>query len=80
MTTRYRLVAVIASWTVAAIVGLTVALVAVGFLGLWVAVGAFAGLGATVITGWLGQMIFATDIDARIAARRGTEAERDTSS
>ena len=42
-----RLSAIIIVWTVAAILGLTVALLAVGLLGLWVAVGAIAGLGTT---------------------------------
>ena len=57
-------------WSVACIAGLTVALAAVGWLGLWVIVGAFAGLGTTLVGGWLGQVLFATDLDAKITARR----------
>jgi len=77
MTSSRRYVAIIAVWTLAAILGLTVALVAVGFLGLWIAVGAVAGLGTTVICGWIGQILFATDVDAIIAARRGAVAQGD---
>lgn len=77
MTRKYRPVAVMAVWTGAAIAGLTVALIAVGFLGLWVAVGAFAGLGTTVVGGWLGQILFAMDYDAAIAARRGEAQDCD---
>ena len=69
MRSSGQLVAIMGVWTVAAITGLTVALVAVGFLGLWVAVGAIAGLGTTVVGGWLGQILFATDYDALLAAR-----------
>jgi hypothetical protein len=71
MERKYRPAALIAVWTLAAIAGLTVALVAVGLLGLWVAVGAVAGLGTTVVGGWLGQILFAMDLDAAVAARRG---------
>lgn len=78
MTTGSRLVAVIAVWTVAAILGLTVALFAVGFLGLWVAVGAFAGLGTVLVSGWIGQLAFATDYDALIAQRAEQARARDT--
>jgi len=66
---RRRYVAIIVVWTAAAIAGLTVALLAVGLLGLWVAVGAFAGLGTTVVGGWIGQILFATDFDAVLAAK-----------
>ncbi|WP_297618094.1 hypothetical protein [uncultured Roseicyclus sp.] len=78
MTTSYRLGAVIVVWTVAAILGLTVALFAVGFLGLWVAVGAFAGLGTVLVSGWIGQIAFATDFDALIAKRAEQARARDT--
>lgn len=77
-TTGYRLVAVIVVWTISAIIGLTVALFAVGFLGLWVAVGAFAGLGTVFVCGWLGQLAFATDYDALIAQRAAEARARDT--
>jgi hypothetical protein len=71
-----RLVAVIVVWTVAAILGLTVAILAVALLGLWVAVGAIAGLGTTVVSGWLGQVLFATDFDAVLAERAPAEEPR----
>jgi hypothetical protein len=80
MTTGNRLVALIVVWTVAAILGLTVALFAVGFLGLWVAVGAFAGLGTVFVSGWIGQIAFATDYDALIAKRAAQARARDTMS
>jgi hypothetical protein len=76
MTGR-RFVAVTATWTVAAVLGLTVALLAVGLLGLWVAVGAIAGLGTTVVCGWLGQFLFATDFDAVLADAPASENSRD---
>jgi hypothetical protein len=69
-----RFLAVLFVWFFAAIAGLTVAVVAVGALGLWVAVGAVAGLGTTIVGGWLGQLLFATDLDA-LAARK-TAARR----
>jgi hypothetical protein len=53
-------------------------LFAVGFLGLWVAVGAFAGLGTVFVCGWLGQLAFATDYDALIAQRAAEARARDT--
>jgi hypothetical protein len=31
--------------------------------------GAIAGLGTTVVSGWLGQFLFATDFDAVLAER-----------
>ncbi|MBF9046277.1 hypothetical protein LSUCC0031_04015 [Rhodobacterales bacterium LSUCC0031] len=77
-TTGNRIVAIMVVWTVAAILGLTVALFAVGFLGLWVAIGAFAGLGTVAVTGWLGQIAFATDFDALIAERAAKAQGRDT--
>jgi hypothetical protein len=76
MTGR-RFVAVTATWTVAAVLGLTVALLSVGLLGLWVAVGAIAGLGTTVVCGWLGQFLFATDFDAVLADAPASEDSRD---
>jgi hypothetical protein len=69
--------AIMVVWTGAAITGLTVALVAVGWLGLWVAVGAIAGLGTTIVGGWLGQVLFATDYDAILEARAAEATERD---
>lgn len=78
MTTSNRLVAIMVVWTVAAILGLTVALFAVGFLGLWVAIGAVAGLGTVAVCGWLGQIAFATDFDAVIAARAAKAQGRDS--
>ena len=77
-TTGHHIVAIMVVWTVAAILGLTVALFAVGFLGLWVAVGAFAGLGTVAASGWIGQIAFATDFDALIAARAAKAQGRDT--
>lgn len=71
-----RLVAIITVWTVASILGLTVALLAVGLLGLWVAAGAIAGLGTTLVCGWLGQVVFATDLDALLAERAAEEKQR----
>jgi hypothetical protein len=78
MTVR-RFAAITATWTIAAVLGLTVALIAVGLLGLWVAVGAFAGLGTTVVSGWLGQLLFATDFDAMLEDAPSRETNRDNS-
>ena len=78
MTVR-RFAAITTTWTIAAILGLTVALVAVGFLGLWVAVGAIAGLGTTVVSGWLGQLLFATDLDSVLEDAAKRETNRDNS-
>lgn len=80
MTSGRRYVMIMAVWTLSAILGLTVALAAVGWLGLWVAVGAFAGLGTTVVGGVLMQFLFATDFDAVLEARRNEATTRDTSS
>ena len=80
MTSGRRYVMIMAIWTLSAILGLTVALAAVGWLGLWVAVGAFAGLGTTVGGGVLLQFLFATDFDAMIESRRNDATDRDTSS
>jgi hypothetical protein len=77
MSSGRRLVAIMVVWTGAAIAGLTVAILAVGWLGLWVAVGAFAGLGTTIVGGWLGQILFATDYDALLAARTAEGTDRD---
>jgi hypothetical protein len=75
-----RFLAVLFVWLFAGIAGLTVALVAVGALGLWVAVGAVAGLGTTIVGGWLGQLLFATDLDAlaarKMAARQASGGRR----
>lgn len=71
-----RLVAVIVVWTCAAVLGLTVAILAVALLGLWVAVGALAGLGTTAVAGWFGQVLFATDYDAVLAENAGAEPPR----
>ncbi|MEQ8366443.1 MAG: hypothetical protein RIB61_07020 [Roseicyclus sp.] len=70
MTTGRKLVCAITWWTIACILGLTVALLAIGLLGLWVAVGALAGLGTTVVSGWLCQLLFCTDFDEKLASRR----------
>jgi hypothetical protein len=80
MTSGRRFMLITAVWTISAIMGLTVALASVGWLGLWVAFGAFAGLGTTVVGGLIGQFVFATDFDAIIAAQRTDAAGRDTSS
>lgn len=76
-TAKRRYGALIVVWTLAGVAGLTVALLAVGWLGLWVAVGAFAGLGTTIGGGLFGQFLFATDVDAMIAARRNAATDRD---
>jgi hypothetical protein len=70
MTNRRRFVVVTTVWTLSAIMGLTVAILAVGWLGLWVAVGVFACLGTTIAGGLIGQFLFASDFDAMIEARR----------
>ncbi|PWK61065.1 hypothetical protein [Roseicyclus mahoneyensis] len=80
MTTGRRFMLITAVWTLSAIMGLTVALAAVGWLGLWVAVGAFAGLGTTVVGGVLGQFLFATDFDGMIEGQRAQATDRDTTS
>jgi hypothetical protein len=80
MSSGRRYVMIMAVWTLSAIMGLTVALAAVGWLGLWVAVGAIAGLGTTIVGGILLQFVFATDFDAVLEARRTTATDRDTSS
>jgi len=77
--TSRRFVAITAAWTIAAILGLTMALLAVGLLGLWVAVGAIVGLGTTVVCGWIGQFVFATDFDAVLAEAPSGEQDRDKS-
>jgi hypothetical protein len=66
-----RIVMIMAVWTVSAILGLTVAVLAVGWLGLWVAVGAIGAFGTTIVSGVIGQFLFATDFDAMIEERRG---------
>ncbi len=76
MTAR-RFAAITVAWTIAAILGLTMTLLAVGLLGLWVAVGAFVGLGTTVVCGVLGQFLFATDFDAVLADAPSVDANRD---
>ena len=80
MSSGRRYVMIMAVWTLSAIMGLTVALAAVGWLGLWVAVGAIAGLGTTIVGGILLQFVFATDFDAVLEARRNAATDRDTSS
>ena len=80
MSSGQRYVMIMVVWTIAAILGLTVALAAVGWLGLWVAVGAIAGLGTTVVGGIFMQFAFATDFDAMLAAQRNSATGRDTSS
>lgn len=80
MSSGQRYVMIMVVWTIAAILGLTVALAAVGWLGLWVAVGAIAGLGTTVVGGIFLQFAFATDFDAMLAAQRNSATGRDTSS
>jgi hypothetical protein len=80
MTSRRRFVVVTTVWTLSAIMGLTVAILAVGWLGLWVAVGVFACLGTTVAGGVIGQVLLASDFDAMIEARRSGSGGGDTSS
>jgi hypothetical protein len=79
-TSRRRFVVVTTVWTLSAIIGLTVAILAVGWLGLWVAVGVFACLGTTLAGGVIGQFLFASDFDAMIEARRVGPGGGDTSS
>jgi hypothetical protein len=76
-TATRRYLAITVAWTVAAILGLTVALLFVGLLGLWVLVGALAGLGTTLVCGWFGQLLFATDFDAILADAPPAQANRD---
>ena len=76
MTAR-RFAAITVAWTIAAILGLTMTLLAVGLLGLWVAAGAIVGLGTTVACGVLGQFLFATDFDAVLADAPSVDANRD---
>lgn len=79
-TSSRRYMMAMTVWTLSAIIRLTVAVVAVGLLGLWVAVGAIGGLGATVVCGWLGQVLFATDVDDLLARRGGAHEGDDTAS
>lgn len=72
-----RPVALIAVWTIAPVLGLTVAILAVALLGLWVAVGALAGLGTALVSGWLGQILFATDLDAAAGGPVAPKSSRD---
>jgi len=67
-------------WSVAAIVGITIAMVAVGFLGLWVLIGVGGAVVGTIATGLLGSALFCTDFDAVIEARRAAAENRDISS
>ncbi|AHM02647.1 hypothetical protein roselon_00190 [Roseibacterium elongatum DSM 19469] len=57
------------SWVIAAVVGITVAFMAVGFFHLWVLVGVFGAIGATLATGLVLQLALCTDVDAVLAAR-----------
>lgn len=57
------------SWTIAAIVGITVAFVAVGFFHLWVLVGVVGAIGGTLATGLVLQFALCTDFDAALDAR-----------
>ncbi len=67
-------------WCIAAITGITIAMVAVGFLGLWVIIGVGGAVVGTLATGFLGQLLFCTDFDAVIEARRANATGRDISS
>jgi fatty acid desaturase len=73
-----RIAMIIAVWTVSAILGLTVAVLAVGWLGLWVAVGAIGAFGTTIVCGVIGQFLFAADFDAMIEARRADAEDGDS--
>lgn len=64
----------IVSWCIAAIVGIGLAAFIVGFLKLWVLVGAMVGLGGTIGTGVFLQILLCTDVDALLAERKA-EAE-----
>jgi hypothetical protein len=67
-------------WSVAAIVGITIAMVSVGFLGLWVLVGIGGAVVGTLATGLIGSALFCIDFDAVIEARRAAAEGRDISS
>jgi len=77
MSSGRQFARILVVWTLSGILGLTVALLAVGLLGLWVAVGAIAGLARTFVAGLLGQILFATDYDALLARRAAQATARD---
>jgi len=82
MSSDRKFICTITWWSVAAILGLTVALLAVallavGLLGLWVLIGALAGLGTTAVSGWLCQTMFCTDFDA-VLAKGDSDSASDT--
>jgi hypothetical protein len=72
-TSARQFFGIVACWSIAAVVGITVAVFSVGFLGLWVAIGAVGAVVAAIATGIGLQFAFFTDFDAviekRIAAR-----------
>ncbi|GAA5071852.1 hypothetical protein N0B44_13875 [Roseibacterium beibuensis] len=65
----------LASWSIAAIVGITVAFVAVGFFHLWVIVGVVGAVGAAIATGLVLQFALVTDFDAVLDARKADVAD-----
>ena len=67
-------------WTIAAIVGLTVAMVAVGFLGLWVLVGVGGAVVGAVATGLFLSALVCMDFDAVLQERSTDRKDRDKSS
>lgn len=68
-----RFVSLIGVCVAAAVIELAVAPIAVGALGLWVAVGAITGLGATALCGGLDQVLVATDYDAVLNRAAATD-------
>ena len=67
-------------WSISAVVGITVAMLAVGLLGLWVLIGAAGAIGGTLVTGWLLSALVCTDYDAQLQELRSNADSRDISS
>jgi hypothetical protein len=79
-TTGRKLTCQIVIWTIAAIMGITIAMLAVGLLGLWVLVGVGGAVGGALVTGWVLTLLFCTDFDAMLAQRAAAQQDRDISS
>lgn len=79
-TTGRRFVCQLVIWSIAAITGITIAMLAVGLLGLWVIVGVGGAIGGTLVTGWLLSVLFCTDFDAMLARAPQSKDNRDISS
>ena len=67
-------------WSIAAIVGITIAMLAVGLFGLWVLVGVGGAVVGTLATGIFLSLVFCVDFDAVIEQRRAAAEGRDISS